>query len=441
MKWIPKWTDNKCIHNLKWIRYLTLIIGLMILGIIVAWYCFYTESKTRSPDSASVQQSQGQLLAALDTKAKVKSNNDKPASLAGRLPEQRKEVMLSKTLGQEEPATMMIAGGCFWCVEADLEKLPGVLNVISGYAGGTTEHPTYKNYEGGNHREVVGVIYDPNQISYEQIVIYAIKHMDPTDGRGSFGDRGAAYAPAVYYEDEAQKIILQNLIAEIDEQAVYTKPLALKVLPVTTVWPAEDYHQDYYKKNPLRYKLYRTGSGRNAFIKKYWADDTGPDLPWRNESEVTAPSRWSAFKKPPKAKLKETLTPLQYRVTQKEGTERAFTNDYWDNKALGIYVDIISGEPLFSSTHKFKSGTGWPSFTRPIEYDMVTTHNDFKLLWLRTEVRSRYADSHLGHIFNDAPPELGGIRYCINSAALNFIPLEEMVEAGYGDWLYLFDNQ
>ena len=241
-------------------------------------------------------------------------------------------------------------------------------------------------------------------------------------------------------------MILENLIAEIDGQAVYDKPLALKVLPTQTVWPAEDYHQDYYLKNPIRYKLYRLASGRDAFVQKHWGDDTGPDLPWReigvgSLAEPPSQDQWSDFKKPTDAELKASLTPLQYRVTQKEGTERAFANEYWDNKEPGIYVDVVSGEPLFSSTDKFDSGTGWPSFTRPIEYDMVTEHDDFKLFLRRTEVRSKYADSHLGHIFNDAPPELGGIRYCINSAALRFIPAGEMAAAGYGDWLYLFAEQ
>ncbi len=427
---------------MKFTHYLTLIIGLMILATIFVLYCFYSEIGAR-PEGASGPEA-GRYLPEVSRPQGAPSDrdeklgSDKPNLPSQQVSEKLTAVMLPEIIGETGPATMLIAGGCFWCVEADLEKLDGVLKAISGYAGGTTEHPTYKNYASGGHREVVEVIYDPGLISYEQLVIYAIKHMDPTDAHGSFGDRGASYAPAVYYEDKAQKIILQNLITELNEQAVYDKPLALKALPVQTIWPAEDYHQDYYLKNPIRYKLYRLASGRNAFIEKHWADDTGPGLPWRKAKSL---ARWSDFKKPPDLELKATLTPLQYSVTQKEGTERAFANEYWDNKEPGIYVDIVSGEPLFSSTHKFKSDTGWPSFTRPIEYDMVTKHNDFKFLWRRVEVRSRYADSHLGHIFNDAPPELGGIRYCINSAALKFIPQTDMATAGYGDWLYLLADQ
>ena len=336
----------------------------------------------------------------------------------------------------QQSATMMIAGGCFWCVESDLEKLDGVISVVSGYAEGTTNNPTYQDYSKNGHREVVEVTYDPTRVSYEQLVIYAIKHMDPTDGEGSFGDRGVQYAPAVYYDSPQQKTLLESLIAEIDENEVYDDPLALAVFPVTTVYPAEDFHQNYYKTNSLKYRFYRTASGRDRFIDRYWGDDTGPDLPWR---EVAGPNSWANFEKPSEAELRSALNDIQYRVTQEEATERPFDNEYWDNKEAGIYVDIVSGEPLFSSTHKFDSGTGWPSFTRPIEYFMVTEHADFKLVVPRTEIRSRYADSHLGHVFNDAPAELGGIRYCMNSASLRFVPVEDLVAEGYGEYTYLFN--
>ncbi len=345
-------------------------------------------------------------------------------------------VVAPETTPAQQSATMMIAGGCFWCVESDLEKLDGVISVVSGYAEGTTNNPTYQDYSKNGHREVVEVTYDPSRVSYEQLVIYAIKHMDPTDDHGSFGDRGDEYAPAVYYANAEQKSLLESLIAEIDANEVYDDPLALDVLPVSTVYPAEDFHQDYYKKNPLKYRFYRTGSGRDRFIDRYWGDDTGPDLPWR---EVAGPNPWASFEKPSEAELVAALSDIQYRVTQEEATERAFDNEYWNNKEAGIYVDIVSGEPLFSSTHKFDSGTGWPSFTRPIEYYMVTEHADFKLVVPRTEIRSRYADSHLGHVFNDAPAELGGIRYCMNSASLRFVPVADLEAEGYGEYSYLFN--
>lgn len=337
--------------------------------------------------------------------------------------------------------TMLIAGGCFWCVEADLEKLSGVLEVISGYAEGTNKNPTYENYAENGHREVVEVQYNPSVVSFEEILIYAMKHMDPTDDDGSFGDRGDYYSPAFYYENEAEKRIIENLIAEVNGNGPYDRPLAIEVIERPQFWPAEEYHQDYYKGtfSQLKYKYYRNASGRDDFIEKYWGTDTGPDLPWRESATDDPDAAWNNFTKLSDATLRQKLTDMQYKVTQKSGTEPAFQNEYWDNKEAGIYVDIVSGEPLFSSTHKFDSGTGWPSFTRPIEYDFVTERADYKLVIPRTEIRSKIADSHLGHVFNDAPEELGGVRYCMNSASLRFIPKDEMVAQGYGEFMYLFE--
>lgn len=337
-----------------------------------------------------------------------------------------------------ETKTMLVAGGCFWCVEADLEKLPGVKAAVSGYAGGSTENPTYGNYHDGGHREVVEVTYDPSVVTFEGILIYAMKHMDPTDGAGSFYDRGVYYSPAFYYETDAEKQTIDNLIKEVNEKGPYDKALAVAVEAKPKFWKAEDYHQDYYKGTltGLKYKYYRNASGRDAFIEKYWGSDTGPDLSWRKSVSNSA---WQNFQKPSDEELKQKLTAIQYKVTQEEGTEPAFSNDYWDNKEEGIYVDVVSGEPLFSSTHKFDSGTGWPSFTRPIDYGFVTEHKDYKLILPRTEIRSSIGDSHLGHKFNDAPKELGGIRYCMNSASLRFVAKADMQTQGYGDFLYLFN--
>tara|TARA_B100000745_G_scaffold299051_1_gene248986 strand:+ start:1341 stop:2621 length:1281 start_codon:yes stop_codon:yes gene_type:complete len=337
-------------------------------------------------------------------------------------------------------ATMLVAGGCFWCIEADLEKLSGVIEVVSGYAEGSTENPTYKNYIQGGHREVVEVTYNPQVVSFEEIAIYTIKHIDPTDADGMFGDRGNYYSSALYYENDAQQALIENLITEIDEYGPYDAPLAIEVLPRPAFWAAEDYHQDYYKKgiSALKYKYYRNGSGRDDFIDTYWCDDAGASLSWRETVSSQTQGDWSTFKKPSDADLKAQLTKMQYKVTQKNGTEPAFKNEYWDNKADGIYVDVVSGEPLFSSTHKFDSGTGWPSFTRPIEFAYVTERDDFLLLQKRTEIRSAVADSHLGHVFNDAPAELGGVRYCMNSASLRFVAMEDMQQEGCGNFLYLF---
>jgi len=340
-----------------------------------------------------------------------------------------------------ENKTMLIAGGCFWCVEADIEKLPGVVEAISGYAGGSTENPTYDNYSKGGHREVVEVEYNPSIVSFEEILIYALKHMDPTDGEGSFGDRGKYYSPAFYYSTAAEKQTIENLIKEIDDKGPYDKSLEVAIEELPTFYKAEDYHQDYYKGtiSALKYKYYRSASGRDQFIEKVWGNDTGSDLSWRTSATNSGDKPWLNFSKPSDEELKTTLTDIQYKVTQKSDTEPAFQNTYWDNKAEGIYVDVVSGEPLFSSTHKFDSGTGWPSFTRPIDYDYVSEHKDYKLILPRTEIRSTVADSHLGHVFNDAPKELGGIRYCMNSASLRFVAKADMEEEGYGDFLYLFN--
>jgi len=345
-----------------------------------------------------------------------------------------------QTLDQGARATMLVAGGCFWCVEADLEKLPGVIEAVSGYAGGTTENPTYKNYSQGGHREVVEVTYNPTVVTFEQIAIYAIKHMDPTDPFGSFYDRGIYYSPALYFQNEEEKDILEDVIMEINELGVYDKPLAVEVEERPQFWKAEEYHQDYYKGtfSSVKYEYYRNASGRDDFIEKYWGEDTGPSLPDAIDETDVRTTNWENFEKPSDDILKSTLTDMQYRVTQHEATEPPFDNEYWDNKAEGIYVDVVSGEPLYSSTDKFDSGTGWPSFTKPIYASAVTEHIDKKLVVTRTEVRSRFADSHLGHVFADAPIELGGIRHCINSAALRFVPKDQLDEQGYGEYLVLF---
>jgi peptide methionine sulfoxide reductase msrA/msrB len=342
--------------------------------------------------------------------------------------------------------TLLLAGGCFWCVEADLEKLPGVIAVVSGYAGGTTDNPTYETYHAGGHREVVEVTYDPIKVTFEEILIYAMKHMDPTDGEGSFFDRGQYYAPAFYYETAEEKTLIENLIAEVNAQGPYKKPLAIAVEARSQFWPAEAYHQDYYKGtlSGVKYQYYRAGSGRDKFIQENWGDDTGPDLPWRVGDDTTsvqsvdttpAHNVWASYQKPDASELKNTLSPLAYKVTQSDGTEPPYSSEYDKFWEAGIYVDILSGEPLFSSKDKFDSGTGWPSFVKPITPVAVSEHEDRRLFSVRTEIRSAIADNHLGHVFPDGPEERGGLRYCMNGVALRFVPLGEMEEAGYGAYL------
>lgn len=332
--------------------------------------------------------------------------------------------------------TAVFGGGCFWCVESDLEKVTGVLRVTSGYAGGTGENPTYEDYGTKGHREVVEVTYDPAVVSYGNLVEHIIKHGDPTDAEGSFYDRGREYAPAIYYKSDEERNIATQVVKAIDSMGVYSKPLTIVVLPESPFWPAEDYHQDYAKKSPLKYAYYRNASGRDAFIQKHWGDAantfTASELP---TTKPTSMNQWESYIKPEDAVVRTLLTQEQYQVTQKNGTERPFNNLYDKNTEEGIYVDVLSGEPLFSSKDKFDSGTGWPSFVRPIVSDAVVLVEDRGLFGTRTEVRSRYADSHLGHVFDDGPQELGGKRYCMNSASLRFVPKEEMAAQGYEEFL------
>lgn len=318
---------------------------------------------------------------------------------------------------KEEKATF--AGGCFWCMVEPFDKQPGIIKIVSGYTGGTVPNPTYEQVCSNKtgHYEAVQITYNPSKIQYEQLVDLFWRQIDPTDSSGQFFDRGSSYKTAIFYHNEYQKLIAEESKIAVENSGIFNEPIVTEILPASIFYEAEEEHQDYYKKNPQHYKAYKRGSGRESFIKKHWTSINRIE----NNTE-------------------QVLTPMQYFVTKENGTEPPFQNEYWDEFSDGIYVDIISGEPLFSSKDKFDAHCGWPSFTRPLQDEEITEHKDLSHGMIRTEVRSKTGNSHLGHVFPDGPLEHGGLRYCINSAALRFIKKEDLEKEGYGSYLKLFND-
>lgn len=360
-------------------------------------------SKNKSKDNGNISSTNEEIGKKIDEI--IDSNNKKNLKEMENQKDMDKE---KENYSKDDLKKIYLAGGCFWGVEEYMQRIYGVYDAVSGYANGKVNNPTYKMVSSGKsgYAETVEVTYDSKKIKLEDLLNHYFKIIDPTSLNKQGNDRGSQYRTGIYYVDDSDKEVIDKVMNF--QAKKYSEKIVVENMKLKNFTVAEDYHQDYLRKNPNGY----------CHI----------DLSKAGEV-VIDPAK---YPKPSDDDLKRKLTDIQYRVTQKNETESSFSNEYWDNKEKGIYVDVATGEPLFSSSDKFDSGCGWPSFSKPIAKDVVTYREDKSYNMNRTEVRSRSGDSHLGHVFNDGPEELGGLRFCINSASIKFIPLKDMEDRGYG---------
>jgi len=426
------------------------LIFIAALFVGTATYVVVTYDRTSIPapslNTPALTTQQVQEIAVQDTEYEaydaVAVQQSDGAGIAEQKPTAAFEDVVPADSGKRDMITL--AGGCFWCTESYLQETEGVIAAISGYAGGERDTATYMQVANGDtgHREAVRVTYDPERVSTEELLDVYWSHIDPSDSGGQFADRGFQYTSAIYYHNEEQRRIAVDSKGRLNATGLFETEIYTRIEPYTTFFVAEDYHQDYYKKASDHYERYKKASGRAGFVEETWAKDAA--VQFLNQIETMTDNNASQargeyeYTDEEIEELLKNLDPLAYHVVAENGTESPFNNAYWDNKADGIYVDVVTGKPLFSSTHKYDSGTGWPSFWRTIEDDSVTLHEDNSLSMTRTEVRSEAG--HLGHVFDDGPEDEGGRRFCTNSASLLFVPKEEMEEKGYGEYLYLFSE-
>lgn len=358
------------------------IVGIVFLGIIVLSALIFIKIESRVNKGKTTVAPEIKQTAT-ERKLKDKSKVD---------PKNLKEIYL--------------AGGCFWGVEAYFERVDGVVDVTVGYANGKSDTTNYKLIGQTGHAETVHIQYDKSEVGLRDLLLHYFRIIDPTSKNKQGNDVGSQYRTGIYYTDKEDETTIKQALEELSKK--FDKPVVVENLPLDHYVLAEDYHQDYLKKNPNGYCHINVNAAAYPVIDE------------------------SKYKKPSDEEIKKKLTKEEYEVTQNSDTERAFSNRYWDKFEDGIYVDVVTGEPLFSSKDKFESGCGWPSFSRPISPDVARYKEDTSYNMKRTEVRSRAGDSHLGHVFTDGPEDKGGLRYCINSLSIKFIPKAEMEAKGYG---------